>query len=71
MSDRTSAARLGMPASRYSALRADGYRWCWRCGAWHPLENFGRDAERSDGRRQVCKAACATAERARRERLRR
>lgn len=33
---------------------------CWKCGCEKPLEAFGRDARRHDGKNPKCKA-CVTA----------
>ena len=39
----------------YHRNRAAGLKWCTSCKAWHPIEDFGLDSSRTDGRRAACK----------------
>lgn len=49
------AGRVGLTVDEYEAHVDAGEKWCSRCKAWHPLDAFGRDASRGDGRAPSCR----------------
>lgn len=55
------ASRLGMSLTLYDAMRVAGQKRCTRHAAWHPVQRFGRDSSRRDGRAASCIEARASA----------
>lgn len=49
------ATTLGVTTEDYLRRRAAGEKWCWGCVIWHPVELFGRDRSRHDGRAGACR----------------
>lgn len=47
------AAKLGMTVAQYNE-RTVLEKWCTDCKGWHPREEFGADASRSDGLSAHC-----------------
>jgi hypothetical protein len=59
---RRQAATAGVTLAEFERRVDGGEKWCWRCHAWHPVEVFGIDASRSDGRDPAClESKCAAA----------
>lgn len=52
--DKTAAKRIGIPIEVYMSKKADGLKWCTKCKDWHPIERFGIDRSRGDGRCAHC-----------------
>jgi hypothetical protein len=44
------AKRVGLPLHEYCQKIKQGQKWCTRCKGWKPIEAFGLDSSRSDGR---------------------
>lgn len=51
------AASIGMSADEYMARCATGEKFCWRCRAWHPRSEFGKDSTRTDGLEASCRSS--------------
>lgn len=51
----TAARRVGLTVDEYQARVVQGLKFCTNCKTWHPLEDFGSDASRSDGRAAHCR----------------
>lgn len=51
------AARNGIEWEEYQLRVARGEKWCVACRGWHPVEAFGLDASRWDGRVPSCREA--------------
>lgn len=49
------AARLKMTPEEYLAKKAAGMKWCWKCQAWQPIDDFHFSSSSPDGRHAVCK----------------
>lgn len=54
---KVAAKRIGIPPAEYEARLAVGERWCTRDKVWHPLGEFGADANRADGIARSCLAS--------------
>jgi hypothetical protein len=50
----TAAKRLRMSPSDYAARVVTDEKWCVGCKGWHPIDAFGSDASRGDGRAASC-----------------
>lgn len=55
----TAAKRVGLTLAEYQQRVTAGTKYCTGCRAWHPVDKFGRDSSRSDGRSASCKNARA------------
>lgn len=51
---KTAARRLGVSLDEYKHMQTAGYKWCTQCKKWHPLQEFGLDRSRGDGRSSKC-----------------
>lgn len=49
------AQRVGCSVDEYIAHLAADEKWCYVHRAWHPLDAFGLDASRGDGRCARCR----------------
>lgn len=49
------ARRAGVTLEFYLAQVASGLKWCWHCRMWKPIDKFGSDRSRSDGRDPKCR----------------
>ena len=50
------ARRLKIPLKEYNALVESGKKWCTSCAQWLPVNDFGHDKSRSDGREARCRS---------------
>lgn len=50
------ANRLGISIDELDRQAADGRSWCYLCREWLPLDKFGTDRSRWNGKKSVCKA---------------
>ena len=53
----TAARRIGLTLAEYAHNVNAGLKWCFGCKAWHPVDHFGADRTRGDGRARACRAA--------------
>ena len=51
---KAAAKRAGVSVERYAQLVSAGMRWCSGHKDWHSINEFGRDAARSDGMAAHC-----------------
>lgn len=54
--EKVAAGRLGLTLEQYQAQVQKGLKWCFKCKAWKPIANFGKDISRGDGKKAKCKA---------------
>ncbi len=59
------ATRIGITDAEYTAHVARGEKWCTGCKGWHMEDLFGRDSDRGDGLRPMCRSFAAARQRAR------
>jgi 5-methylcytosine-specific restriction endonuclease McrA len=52
-----------MDLASYLARIENGEKWCTGCRDWRPVDQFGRDASRSDGLASACQRCRRVAER--------
>jgi len=52
----SAADRLGITLEEYIQRVEGGEKWCVGCRAWQPVDDFGPDSTRSDGRQHTCRA---------------
>ncbi|MFP4395647.1 MAG: HNH endonuclease [Anaerolineales bacterium] len=57
---KVAAARLGMDFEEYMRNVNASLKWCWKCETWKKVEEFSRDASRSDGLKAICKSCSYT-----------
>jgi hypothetical protein len=57
---KSAATKIGVTAEEYIRRRDAGERWCWACGEWHPLSEFGSNRSVTDGVQRQCRAAQRT-----------
>lgn len=53
---KTAAKKAEVSIGEYEELVRRGQKWCHAHRVWHPLEWFGKDSSRADGRLAVCRA---------------
>lgn len=51
---KVAAKRVGLTLEEYQAKLDAGLKWCHHCDQWKPLESFGQDSSRGDGREARC-----------------
>jgi hypothetical protein len=51
------ARRIGEAPADYAQRIVHDEKWCTGCRAWHPIDAFGQDASRPDGRAVICPSA--------------
>ena len=49
------ASRIGVSMGAYLFHLKNGQKYCWKCEAFHPRDNFGKDKSRSDGLLPFCR----------------
>lgn len=59
------ARRLGLSPVDYAHHLVSDEKWCVGCKAFHPIDAFGQDVSRSDGRATICPTARSQRARAR------
>ena len=52
-------AKLGLQRGEYDKRVANGEKYCAKCRAWHPVEQFAADGSRYDRLSNICKAQLA------------
>lgn len=51
---KTAANRASIPFDEYMKHIEKGEKWCYKCKSWKPLDGFGIDISRGDGRGALC-----------------
>ena len=51
---KVAARRLGIPFEEYMQKINSGLKYCWKCQSWKPVDDFGNDATRGDGKAAKC-----------------
>mgnify|MGYP001614587906 CR=1 FL=1 len=53
----TAARRINVELAEYVHRVVSDEKWCIGCKAWHPIDDFGSDASRTDGRAACCRTS--------------
>ena len=51
----TASRRIGIEVAEYCWRLSHDEKWCVGCRRWHPIDAFGPDVTRGDGRASTCR----------------